>query len=161
MKIHNFVRCSVSAELSMAAESFEHGDFIRAALAEVIFADFKLRSWKWYASHWKHYLVIDAKTGYDVLASEAQTSDRKILIDAAVLRQALVEEGSGNFIRWMPGKEMISDGLTKWSDNGAPPQVTQEGRWSLVDTEEAQALRREAANRKRQCVAKTREDQRG
>ena len=161
MKIQRVVRCSMSAELSMAAESFEHGDFIRAALAEVIFSDFKLKSWKWYASHWKHYLVIDAKTGYDVLASEAQTSDRKILIDAAVLRQALVEEGSGNFIRWMPGKEMVSDGLTKWSDNGVLLQVMQEGRWCLVDTEEAQALRKEAADRKRRCVAKARELQRG
>eukprot|EP00913_Durusdinium_trenchii_P003315 g3069.t1 len=100
MKIQLVVRCSMSAELSMAAESFEHGDFICAALAEVLYADFTLRTWKGYASRWKHYLVIDAKTGYDVLASEVQTSDRKILIDAAVLRQALIEEGSGNFVRF-------------------------------------------------------------
>ena len=110
--------------------------------------DFDLPRWKWHASRWKHYLVIDAKTGYDVLSSESMTSDRKIQIDAAVLREALVEEGAANYVRWMPGKEMISDGLTKWSDL----QVLGEGRWSLVDTAEARRLRHEAAERKKRYV---------
>ena len=152
MKIQRVVRCSMSAELSMAAESFEHGDFIRAVLAELMYQDFTLPRWKWYASHWKHYLVIDAKTGYDVLSSESMTSDRKIQIDAAVLREALVEEGAENYVRWMPGKEMISDGLTKWSDNGILLQVLSEGHWSLVDTDEAKRLRQEAAERKRRYL---------
>ena len=136
MKIQRVVRCSMSAELSMAAEAFEHGDFARAVLAETLFADFDIRRWKWYASRRSHYLVIDAKTGYDVMNS-------------AVLREALIEEGTGNYVRWIPGRETVSDGLTKWGDNGVLLQVLREGRWSLVDTEEAQRLRREAAERKR------------
>ena len=161
VKIQRVVRCSMSAELSMAAESFEHGDFVRAVLSEIVHADFSLPRWKWYASRWKHYLVIDAKTGYDVLASESMTSDRKILIDAAVLREALIEEGAENFVRWMPGKEMVSDGLTKWSDNGVLLQVLREGLWSLVDTAEARRLRQEAAERKRRYVQQTRADRSG
>ena len=161
MKIQRVVRCSISADLSMAAKNFEHGDFIRATLTEVFFADFQLKSWKWFASRWKHYLVIDAKTGYDFLASEAQTSDRKILIDAAVLRQALVEEGTGNYVRWIPGRTMINDGLTKWADNGILLQVMKEGRWNLVDTTEAKALRKEASDRKKRYVQMARQDQRG
>eukprot|EP00913_Durusdinium_trenchii_P029093 g27278.t1 len=43
MKIQRVVRYSISAELSMAAESFEHRDFIRAMLAETIFKDFDIR----------------------------------------------------------------------------------------------------------------------
>ena len=152
MKIQRVVRCSMSAELSMAAEAFEHGDFVRAVLAETLFADFEIRRWKWFASRWPHYLVIDAKTGYDVLNSEAMTSDRKIMVDAAVLREALIEEGTANYVRWIPGREMVSDGLTKWSDNGVLLQVLREGRWSLVDNEEAQRLRREAAERKKRYV---------
>ena len=149
MKIQRVVRCSMSAELSMAAEAFEHGDFVRAVLAETLFGDFDIRRWKWYASRWSHYLVIDAKTGYDVLSSEVMTSDRKIMVDAAVLREALMEEGAGNHVRWIPGREMVSDSLTKWADNGVLLQVLREGRWSLVDTEEAQRLRKEAAERKK------------
>lgn len=160
MKIQRIVRCSMSAELSMAAESFEHGDFIRAVLAEALLQGFELKRWKWFASRWPHYLVIDAKTGYDVLSSEATTSDRKIQIDAAVLREALIEEGAGNYVKWMPGKEMVSDGLTKWGDNGILLKVMQEGRWSLVDTPEAQQLRKEAADRKRRYVQRKREDHR-
>ena len=46
----------------MAAESFEHGDFIRAVLAEVQYSDFTG------ATESTTCMVIDAKTGYDVLS---------------------------------------------------------------------------------------------
>ena len=89
MKIQRVVRCSMSAEVSMAATAFEHGDFIRAALSEIIHGKFVLKDWKLWANRWRHFLVIDAKTGFDVLTSESQTSDRKVQIDLAVLKQAL------------------------------------------------------------------------
>ena len=155
MKIARVVRCSMSAELSMAATAFEHGDFLRALIAEVLKQNFVLQEWKWWASHWKHYLVIDAKTGYDVLNSEVTTSDRKIMIDAAVLREAITSEESQNFVRWMPGPSMISDGLTKWNPNHVLEQVMEQGIWSLVDTPEAQALRLAAAMRKRSYKKQT------
>ena len=93
--------------------------------------------------------MIDAKTGYDVLNSEVTTSDRKIMIDAAVLREAMLEEGAQNFVRWMPGPSMISDALTKWNPNHVMEKVMEQGLWSLVDTPEAQALRVAAAIRKK------------
>ena len=103
MKIQRVVRCSMSAEVSMAATSFEHGDFVRAALTEMIHGHFVLKDWKVWASRLRHILVIDAKTGFDVLNNETQTSDRKIQIDLAVLKQALLEEQSNAFARWVPG----------------------------------------------------------
>ena len=148
-RIARVVRCSMAAELSMAAEAFEHGDFLRAAFAEVVLKGFELRRWKWHASKWSHYLVLDAKTGYDVLNSECSTSDRKIMIDAAMLREAVTEENAENYVRWVPGKEMISDGLTKWADNGILSRVMGSGRWTLVDTPEAKAVRLAAAERKK------------
>ena len=156
MKINRFVRCSMAAELSMAAEGFEHGDFMRAVLAELMMKNFELRRWKWFASRWRHYLVIDAKTGYDVLNNESMTSDRKIMIDAAALREALIDEGAENFVRWMPGLEMVADGLTKWSDNGVLLRVMTTGVWCLVDTDQARQLRYEAGCRKRKYDAKKR-----
>ena len=71
MKIQRVVRCSMSAEISMAATAFEHGDFVRAAWSELIFKDFNMASWKMWSSRWPHYLVIDAKTGYDVLNNDS------------------------------------------------------------------------------------------
>ena len=108
MKIQRVVRCSMSAEVSMAATAFEHGDFIRAALAEMLCADFKLKEWKLWANRWRHFLVIDAKTGFDVLNNDSQTSDRKVQIDLAVLKQALMDETSNAFTRWVPGHHIKS-----------------------------------------------------
>lgn len=148
MKIQRVVRCSMSAEISMAATAFEHGDFARAALSELIFRDFNIASWKMWASRWPHYLVIDAKTGYDVLNNDSQTSDRKIQIDLAVLKQALLE-GESNFVRWVPGRHMIADATTKWSSNGALTEALRKGVWSLQDNPEAKELRSTAAQKRK------------
>lgn len=157
VKINRVVRCSMSAELSMAATAFEHGDFVRAVMAELLKASFRLQSWKWHASAWKHYLIIDAKTGYDVLSSEGMTADRKVMVDAAVLREAMLEQSAENYVKWVPGNEMISDGLTKWNDNGVLVAVMQQGQWALVDTPEARDLREQAAKRKRICTERHRQ----
>ena len=55
MKIQRVVRCSMSAEVSMAATAFEHGDFIRAALSEIIHGKFILKDWKLWANRWRHF----------------------------------------------------------------------------------------------------------
>ena len=55
-------------------------------------------------------------------------------------------------MRWIPSREMVSDGLTKWQDNHILTQVMMRGRWSLVDTPEAKRLRAEATERKRRYV---------
>ena len=149
MKIQRVVRCSMSAEVSMAATAFEHGDFVRAALSEIIHGRFVLKDWKLWANRWRHFLVIDAKTGFDVLTSESQTSDRKIQIDLAVLKQALLEDQSNSFARWVPGHHMVSDGLTKWFGNKALQRALTEGIWSLKDSDEAAGLRQTAADQRR------------
>ena len=43
MKIQRVVRRSMSAKVSMAATAFEHGDFIRAALSEIMHGRFVLK----------------------------------------------------------------------------------------------------------------------
>ena len=150
MKIQRVVRCSMSAEVSMAATAFEHGDFVRAALSEMLHSRFSLKEWKLWSSKWRHFLVIDAKTGFDVLSNESQTSDRKIQIDLAVLKQALMEGETNAFARWVPGHHMIADGMTKWYGNRALQRALQEGVYSLKDTTEAKGLRQEAAQKRKQ-----------
>eukprot|EP00435_Cladocopium_sp_Y103_P055481 s254_g18.t1 len=161
MKIQRVVRCSMSAEVSMAATSFEHGDFIRAALSEMIHGHFVLRDWKLWANRWRHFLVIDAKTGFDVLTNESQTSDRKIQIDLAVLKQALMEDQANAFAKWVPGHHMVSDGLTKWFGNKALQKALTDGLWSLKDTDEALGLRQTAADMRRKLRKSQRTDKGG
>ena len=148
-RLQRVVRCSMSAELSMAATAYEHCDYLRAVFAEVMQPQFRLSQWKVFASHWRSILVLDAKVAYDALNSETAPTDRKLIVDIAVLREALEDQAENNFVRWVPGKEIPSDGLTKWYGNGALERVLCEGRWSLMDTETAAALRRQVAERKR------------
>lgn len=148
-KLQRVVRCSMAAELSVAATAFEHGDYVRAVLGEMLDPTFKLREWKIAASMWKHVLVMDAKVAYDAIASEVSPTDRKLIVDIALLRETLEDPEGNSFLRWVPGKEIPGDGLTKWHANGALERVLQDGWWSLCDTKLAAELRRRIAERKR------------
>ncbi len=150
-RLQRVVRCSMSAELSMGATAYEHGDYLRAVFAEVLKPHFRLGQWKMFASQWRHILVMDAKVAYDALKSETAPTDRKLIVDIAVLREALEESANSGFVRWVPGREVPCDGLTKWYANGALERLMSTGSWSLMDTETAAELRRQVAERKRKA----------
>ena len=152
-RLQRVVRCSMSAELSQAATAYEHGDYVRAVFSEIMGPKYDLKSWKWYASRWKHILVLDAKVAYDALQSDNPPSDRKLIVDIAILRESLNDKSYQNFIRWVPGKEIPSDGMTKWYANGALEKILRCGEWSLSDTEAAAEARKRAADRKRHAKA--------
>ena len=94
-KLNRVVRCSMAAELSQAATAYEHGDYVRAVWAEIMRKDFELHVWKYWASKWRRFLVLDAKVAYDALQSDNTPTDRKLIVDIAILRQALEEPGAG------------------------------------------------------------------
>lgn len=75
-RLQRVVRCSMAAELSMAATAFEHGDHVRATLAEIMCPRFEMRRWKMYASQWRHILVMDANVAYDALQSDSPPTMR-------------------------------------------------------------------------------------
>ena len=118
-RLQRVVRYSMSAELSQTATAYEHGDYVQAILAEIMGPRFSLRAWKFHASRWRHLLVFDAKVAYDALQSDNSPTDRKLIIDIAVLREALQDPQACGYIRWVSGREIPSDGLTKWNANGA------------------------------------------
>ena len=144
-RLQRVVRCSMAAELTMAATAFEHGDYIRAVLAEIMFPRFNLKAWKMSASWWKHIMVLDAQVAFDAIVSEMAPTDRKLIVDIAILRETLEDEKGNSFLRWVPGQEMPGDGLTNWNDNGALARVLIFGVWSLCDTELAARIRRKVA----------------
>lgn len=148
-KLQRVVRCSMAAELTTSATAFEHGDYMRAALAEMAQEKFCLRAWKVHASMWKHILVLDAKVAFDAIVSEMAPTDRKLIVDIAVLRETLEDPQGNSFLRWVPGSEIPSDGLTKWHGNGSLEKILIQCYWSLCDTALAAELRRRVADRKR------------
>ena len=59
-RIQRVARSSMAAELSEAATAYEHGDYVRALMAEILIPTFTARAWKMFSSRWSHVLVLDA-----------------------------------------------------------------------------------------------------
>ena len=149
--IKRVVRSSLAAEVSQAAETMEQTDYVRAMFAEMVDPEFSLPEWRWSAGKWREILVLDSKTGYDVLNGISNGEDKRLAIDVAILKEALYESGSNKWLRWVPGLTIPADGLTKEYGNAMRDLVMRGGSWSLKDSPAAQKLREEAGHRKRQC----------
>ena len=147
--IKRVVRSSLAAEISQAATTLEETDFVRAVLAEAMYKDFALQNWLSYVARWRQILVMDSRTGYDLLNGASLGEDRRLAIDIAAMKQALQEDGGSRLIRWVPGEELPADDLTKLRGNHRLLQVMKMGLWALKDTETAKQLRADAAARKR------------
>ncbi|CAL1140460.1 unnamed protein product [Cladocopium goreaui] len=143
------VRSSLAAEISQAASTMEEADFVRALLAEAIRPDFRLNSWLPTAAQWKLVLVMDSRTGYDLLNGTALGEDKRLAIDIAAMKQALAEDGGSRLVRWVPGEELLSDNLTKLVGNQKLMRAMATALWALKDTEVAKKIRADAAARKR------------
>ena len=144
----------MGAEVSAATTAFEHGDFVRVCLAELSQHDFQLRMWRKSAAQWRQFSVIDAKCAYDSVNSELLPSDRRIAIDVAVLREALLDPETNGFMRWVPGPQMLADGLTKMQPNEILDNVMKDGIWSLKEDPELIKVRAEARERQKKSKAK-------
>ena len=149
--IKRVVRSSLAAEVSQAAETLEQCEFVRAMMGEILDPHFTLPAWQWSANMWKEVLVLDSKTGYDVLDSINNGEDRRLAIDIAILKESLYEPEMNRWVRWVPGMTIPADGLTKDPGNPMRDRVLKGGPWSLCDSPAAQRLREEAGHRKRQC----------
>ena len=139
------VRSSLAAEISQAASTMEEADFVRALLAQAIRPDFRLNSWLPTAAQWKLVLVMDSRTGYELLNGTALG----VAIDIAAMKQALAEDGGSRLVRWVPGEELLSDNLTKHVGNQKLMRTMGTALWALKDTEVAKKIRADATARKR------------
>ena len=147
--IRRVVRSSLAAEISQAANTLEEADFLRATMAEATQCDFQLNNWVAAVSQWKQLVVLDSRTGYDLLNGSALGEDKRLAIDIAAMKEALGEDQASRGIRWVPGEELLADDLTKLRGNGKLATVLRTGVWALKDTDVAKKLRADAAVRKR------------
>lgn len=155
------VRSSLAAEISQAASTMDEADFVRAVMAEAVHQDFQLSHWLSWASKWRQILVLDSRTGYDLLNGTGLGEDRRLAIDIAAMKQALQEDGASRLVRWVPGEELPADDLTKLKGNQRLLQVMKRACWALKDTPTAKKLRAEAAARKktyRQKIVRLRDE---
>ena len=97
--LERVVPSSLAAEISQAAEARDQRDYVRALKGEVLDAGFVLCPGRWSASKWKEVLVLDSKTGYDVLNGISNGEDRRLAVDVAILKEAMYEPNANRWIR--------------------------------------------------------------
>ena len=118
-------------------------------MAEATQCDFQLNNWVAAVAQWRQLVVLDSRTGYDLLNGSALGEDKRLAIDIAAMKEALFEDQASRGIRWVPGEELLADDLTKLRGNGKLATVLRTGVWALKDTDVAKRLRADAAVRKR------------
>lgn len=74
---------------------------------------------------------------YDAFQSETAPTDRKLIVDIAVLREALEDDNDNGFMSWVSGKETLCNGFFKWYGNGALVRILYYGEGCFMDIENA------------------------
>ena len=100
-------RCKRVARSVMAAEiqalvlGFDFAFIVKDLIEEILGREVKLEA------------LVDSKTVFDVIARDAQTSERRLQIDVLALRQSY-DRGELDRIAWIPGDKNAADPLTKY-----------------------------------------------
>ncbi len=134
------VRSSMAVEVGAASVAFEHGDYARAMLAEMTDPSLQSRDWRRHVARGRQFNVMFAKCAFDSLQGGGTPEDRRTAIDISARRESL-SDGSGSFVRWVPGPQQAADCLTKWFGNDVLRRAMNEGKWSLKESEEVRAER--------------------
>ena len=131
----------------------EQGEYLRAILAECTNPAFTVRHWRVHAGLWKQANAMDARTLFDALGSANAPADRRVALDVAAMKEAMVDEDLNHLARWIPGPQQLADDLTKAAGNGLLVSVMETNRWSLVETAEVRAMRARKRERVKDCKA--------
>lgn len=87
-----------------------------------------LQDWRLGASRCALYMVLNARTGFDTLRSDTRTTDKRVAINAAALRESFGDPQTKSGARWSPGAQHIADASMKRYGNSVPSEVLTECR---------------------------------
>ena len=148
----------MACETSGATRGFEHGDYVCATIAELLWPDLDLRQWPRMVARIPPHVCMDAKTVFDCLGGDNMPGDRRVAIDVACLRESLLEANDSG-VRWLPGPQQPGDELTKHLSNGVMSKLGADGCWTLIESDEVRELRegQQARRREYRLAAKARE----
>ena len=121
-RLKRVARSSLATEGMALCEAVEHGEYVRACLAEILDPQFNFRKWEEAASWIEMITGTDCKSVYDNVSSERGISkDRMLALDLAQLKETFEsqwKEDSSKHrnakLRWLPGPRNVADGLTKY-----------------------------------------------
>ena len=123
--------------LSAETQSMPYGigqiHWHRGLLYELFYNPLSLAGWEQEVAATPFVAITDSKSLYDTVTkcrnSSAHVDDKRTAIDLSILRRDLsVTKGQ---VRWVEGRNMLSDPLTKKMSSSLLRHVLQKGVWSL------------------------------
>jgi hypothetical protein len=111
-RISRIVKSTLAAESSSLADSQDDNEYTRVATAYMFgMLPASDRHWKKALDLVKGYTVVDAKSLYDHLHSDALPTEKRVMLDLMAFREGLQRPNDEVF--WMPNQWMLADYLTK------------------------------------------------
>lgn len=120
-RLKRIARSSMATESMALCEAVEHGEYVRACLAELLQPQFDFRKWEGCARKIPLCAGTDCKSVFDHVSMErGLPRDRILALDLAALRATFESqlredaEGRNATLQWLPGPRNLADGLTKY-----------------------------------------------
>jgi len=135
-KSYKLKRCTVntlSAECQSMLQGIGQVHWHRFMLCETMGAEMELNTWEDQLRQVPFIAVTDSRSLYDTITkcrnSSAHIDDKRTAIDLSILKGDLVR--TKGQVRWIEGKNMISDSLTKRMSSVFLRGIMSRGLWSL------------------------------
>ena len=138
---------TLSSETQALVRGLSSVHWYRVLILEARGLRMTTREWHHEVSQLPFICVTDSKSLYDMIQKcmnpASQCEDRRTSIDVALIKQEL-QDLTGS-IRWVDGRTMISDSLTKVTKSDYLRHVMRSGQWSIL--EEGASLQRKLLER--------------
>ena len=135
-KSYRLKRCTVntlSAETQSMLQGVGQVHWHRAMLYELFYNLLTLNGWENEISELPFVAITDSKSLYDTVTkcrnSSSHVDDKRTAIDLSILKRDLV--ATQGQVRWVEGRNMLSDPLTKKMGSSFLRNVMTRGLWSL------------------------------
>ena len=138
---------TLSSETQALVRGMGSVHWLRVLILEVRGLEMSAREWTREVAQLPYICVTDSKSLYDMIQKcmnpASQCDDKRTSIDVALIKQEL-KDLCGT-IRWIDGRTMLADSLTKVAKSDYLRHVMLQGKWSIL--EEAASLQKKLLER--------------
>ena len=131
-KLKRKVVNTLSAECQALASGIGNVHWHRFLLLEAQGGEFTNQDWEKSLAKIPYLAVTDSKSLYDSLSKQtcpySQIDDKRTAIDISIIKNELAHGGT---VRWIDGRNMISDSLTKSTGSSFLRHVMSHVKWTL------------------------------
>ena len=138
---------TLSSETQALVRGMSSIHWLRVLILEARGLEMSAREWTREVASLPYICVTDSKSLYDMIQKcmnpASQCDDKRTSIDVALIKQELKD--LNGVIRWIDGRTMLADSLTKVAKSDYLRHVMLPGRWSIL--EEGASLQKKLSER--------------